>query len=141
VTDAPYSHELKLGDSMAPLTFTVTRVWNQQFCLAQDDFDPRYLVNHDGQPPQVHPGLLLSMSANTKSPSFRLAPGTGSVLARQTCRFVHPATVEQELTVKFDVVEVYERNNRRFQVVESTVTDAGGRVNLRRQSHLTFVNT
>ena len=141
MSEAPYSHELKLGDSMAPLSFFVTRVWNQQFCLAQDDFDQRYLADENGRPPYVHPGLLLSMSANTKSPSFRLAPGTGSVLARQTCRFLHPATVDQELTVKFDVVDVYERNNRRFQVVESTVTDAAGRINLRRQSHLTFVNT
>ncbi|MBI4192260.1 MAG: MaoC family dehydratase [Betaproteobacteria bacterium] len=133
-----FAHELVTGDTLDPLSFTVTPEWNQQYCYAQEDFDPRYLAGRDAGSAEVHPTLLLSMSAYTKSPSFRLAPGTGSIMGEQSCTFLSPAAVGKRLDVTFHVVATYEKRDRRFEVVESTVTDEDGTLILRRESHLTF---
>ena len=76
-----FAHELEPGDEYAPLEFVVTGEMNQQFMFAQEDFDPRYFDRGDDRTARVHPSVLLQMAANTKSPSFKLAPGTGSILS------------------------------------------------------------
>lgn len=133
-----FAQDLETGDALAPLSFTVTPEWNQQYCYAQEDFDPRYTGSLTGTPAEVHPTLLLSMSANTKSPGFRLAPNTGSILSEQSCRFFHPAHVGKRIDVAFRVTRIYEKQDRRRHVVESTVTDEDGTLVLRRESHLIF---
>ncbi|MBI3939005.1 MAG: hypothetical protein HY323_18690 [Betaproteobacteria bacterium] len=129
-----FAQDLETGDALAPLSFTVTPEWNQQYCYAQEDFDPRYT----GTPAEVHPTLLLSMSANTKSPGFKLAPDTGSILSEQLCRFFHPAHVGKRIDVAFRVTRIYTKQEKRFHVVESTVTDEEGTLILKRESHLIF---
>ena len=133
-----FAHELTTGDILEPLSFTVTPEWNQQYCYAQEDFDQRYIVGCEGRSPEVHPTLLLSMSAYTKSLSFKLAPGTGSIMGEQSCSFFNVAAVGKRIDVDFRVVETYERRSRLFRIVESTVTDEDGTLILRRQSHLTI---
>ena len=133
-----FAHELEIGDTLAPLSFTVTPEWNQQYCYAQEDFDPRYTGSLADQPAEVHPTLLLSMSANTKSPSFRLAPNTGSILGEQHCHFFRPARVGRRIDVAFRITDIHTRHDKRFHVVESTVTDEDGTLILRRKSHLIF---
>ena len=133
-----FAQDLQVGDTLAPLSFTVTPEWNQQYCYAQEDFDPRYTGAASNEPAEVHPTLLLSMSANTKSPSFRLAPGTGSILGEQHCRFFHPARVGKRIDVAFRITDIHTRRDKRFHVVESTVTDEDGTLILRRESHLIF---
>ena len=86
----------------------------------------------------MHPTLLLSMSANTKSPSFILAPDTGSILGEQLCQFFEPARLGKRLDVAFRVTDIHTRQDKRFHVVESTVTDEDGVLILRRESHLIF---
>ena len=82
-----YSHELKPGDTYDPLTFVITPELNQQFLFALENFHPRYIEERDGLPPLVHPVILLHHTPRTRSPSYRLAPGMGSVFARDRTRF------------------------------------------------------
>ncbi|MEX2644349.1 MAG: MaoC family dehydratase [Acetobacterales bacterium] len=133
-----HAHSLVAGDSFEPLSFSVSAELNQQYLLAQEDFDRRYIVGVGGRPPQVHPALLLSMSAHTKSPDFVLAPGTGSIMARQESRFLAPAFVGSTLSVSWTVVEVYEKRGRPYQVTESVVVDEAGETLLVRRSHLIY---
>ena len=133
-----FAHALEVGDVYAPLEFTVSPEFNEQYLFAQKDYDPRYLGADPAAPAEVHPTLLLAMSANTKSPSFQLAPGTGSILAEQRCRFHNPAYVGKRLRVDWRVVETYEKRGRRYQVMETRLSDEDGRDILVRRSHLVY---
>jgi acyl dehydratase len=135
--DQKYAHELTLGDSYAPLEFSVSPELNQQFLYAQEDFDQRY-IGEDGTRAEVHPALLLQMSANTKSTSFRLAAGTGSILASARVRFHNPAFVGSLLRVEWMVTEVYRKRGRRYYVMVAEMMDGDGRKILTRDLHLTF---
>lgn len=133
-----FAHELEPGDEYAPLEFVVTHEMNQQFMFAQEDFDPRYLDHSDGKTALVHPSILLQMAANTKSPSFRLAPGTGSILSEAETTFMAPVTVGVRLTVNWRVTRAYEKRGRRYYVMLATITDEAGARVLERTLHLTI---
>ena len=133
-----FAHELAPGDACASLEFTVSPSLNQQILYAQEDFDPRYTGDGDGSPAEVHPALLLQMSANTRSPSFKLAPGTGSLLAEATVHFHTPATVGTALRVDWMVTGEYEKRGRRYCIMEARMTTGDGRPVLTRELHLTF---
>ncbi len=133
-----FAHELEPGDECAPLELVVSPELNQQYLFAQEDFDPRYLAPSASGPAEAHPALLLSLSSNTKSPSFRLAPGTGSIGAEDVVEFLVPARVGRMLRVTFRVVETYEKRGRDYQVTESLVTDEDGTAILRRWIHVTY---
>ena len=135
---AKYAHELEPGDEYAPLEFTVTPEMNQQFLFAQEDFDPRYVVDHNGAPPLVHPSILLQMAANTKSPSFRLAPGTGSILAEADTQYLSEVRVGTKLIVRWRVTERYEKRGRRYYVMIAEIDDEHGTAILKRSLLLTF---
>lgn len=134
-----FAHELNPGDECAPLEITVSPELNEQFLFAQQDFHPRYLSSPDGSQGYVHPTFLLQMSANTKSPSFRLAPGMGSILAESATEFRHPVAVGTRVRIEWKVVEVYEKRGRRYQVMRARVLDSEGVEVLRRDLHLTFL--
>ena len=135
-----FAHELTPGDVCAPLEFTVSPAINQQILYAQEDFDARYTGDH-GSPAEVHPALLLQMSANTRSPSFKLAPGTGSVLAAATVRFHKPARVGATLRVDWTVTGEYEKRGRRYYIMEARMNERDGPPILTRELHLTFPGT
>ena len=137
-TTAKYAHELEPGDEYAPLEFVVTPEMNQQFLFAQEDFDARYVEGDGGAPPLVHPSILLQMAANTKSPSFRLAPGTGSVLAEAGTEFLAAVGIGTKLTVRWRVTERYEKRERRYYVMIAEIEDERGTPILKRSLHLTF---
>jgi acyl dehydratase len=129
-----FADELTPGDEYEPLEFTATAEMNQQILFAQEDFDPRFISGK----PLVHPALLLQMAANTKSPSFRLAPGTGSILAEARTEFLGPVTVGTKLRVTWRVTQEYEKRGRRYYVMVAETTDENGALALRRDLHLTF---
>ena len=133
-----FAHELEPGDEYAPLEFEVTNEMNQQFMFAQEDFDPRYLDHGDGRPARVHPSILLQLAANTKSPSFKLAAGTGSILSEAETTFIAPVTVGARLTVNWRVTRAYEKRGRRYHVMLATITDEAGARVLERTLHLTI---
>jgi hypothetical protein len=133
-----FAHELEPGDEYAPLEFAVTAEMNQQFLFAQEDFDPRYLAGHAGRPALVHPAILLQMAANTKSPSFKLAPGTGSILAEADTTFHSAVSIGTKLVVRWRVTERYEKRGRSYYVMLAEIADEHGTPVLRRALHLAF---
>ena len=137
--EAPFAHELRSGDAYASLRFTVSAELNQQFLFALEDFAPEYLGSDKGRA-IVHPVVLLHMSARTRSPSFRLAPGTGSVFARDVAKFERPAYVDEALEVRWTVRNVYMRKDRLYQALETIVVSVDdGKAVLRREAHSLFL--
>ena len=129
-----FAHELEPGDEYESLEFVATAEMNQQILFAQEDFDRRY-VEGDAL---VHPAFLLQMAANTKSPSFRLAPGTGSILSEAETEFVSSVPVGTRLRVTWRVTREYEKRGRRYYVMLAEIADAQGATVLRRDLHRTF---
>lgn len=124
-----------VGYEFAPFEFLVTLELNQQYCYAQEDFNPRYLEETKEGPPMVHPGLLLNMSNSTRSPSYHIEPGAGGLHARDETFFLHPARVGKKLRVTWKVVEKYEKRGRPYNRIETHVHDEDGVEILRRFSH------
>jgi acyl dehydratase len=135
--EPPFAHELRPGDTYAPLRFHVSDALNQQFLFALADFNPDYVGSPQARA-IVHPVLLLHMSARTRSPSFRLAPGTGSVFAKDVARFSRPALVDETLIVDWSIREVYEKRGRIYQALDTRVTTVEGDVVLQRDAHSLF---
>src|SRR5258705_12376785 len=98
-----FAHELEPGDEYAPLEFVVTKYMNQQFLFAQEDFEPRYLSSKEDGVALVHPTILLQMTANTKSPSFKLAAGSGSKLSESETACAKQEAICPTLTVRWRV--------------------------------------
>ncbi len=135
---AKFVHELEPGDECAPLEFCVSAELNQQFMFAQEDFDRRYIDGVDGRAPLVHPTILLQMAADTRSPSYKLAPGTGSILAKAEEEFLEPVAIGTNLIVNWRVTDRYEKRGRHYHVMRAEMKDDKGTVVLRRTLHLTF---
>ena len=134
-----FAHEMEVGDAYEPLEFMITHEINQQFLFALEDFDPQYVNADDSGAALVHPVLLLHMSARTRSPSFRLAPNTGSIFAREHVEFLSPARVGQRLRVNWRIAEAYEKRGRPYQRIAIAVDDADdGTPIIRREMHDTF---
>jgi len=131
-----FAHELEPGDEYEPLEFTASAETNQQILFAQEDFDARFI----GGDALVHPALLLQMAANTKSPSFRLAPGFGSILSEAETEFLHDVHVGAKLRVTWRVTKEYEKRGRRYYVMVAEIVDEAGAVAVRRDLHLTFIH-
>ncbi len=137
-TTEKFADDLEPGDRYESLEFVVTPELNQQMLFAQADFDPRYIEASDSHPPIVHPALLTQMSANTKSPGFRLKPGTGSIVGEEFVEFLGPAYLDRKIRVDWEVVNAYEKRGRNYYVMEARMTDSAGAQILRREMHLTF---
>ncbi len=137
-TTEKFADELEPGDRYESLEFVVTPELNQQMLFAQEDFDTRYIEARDSHPPIVHPAVLMQMSANTKSPSFRLKPKTGSILGEEVIEYLGTAYLDRKLRVEWEVVKAYEKRGRNYYVMEARITDADGAQILKRELHLTF---
>jgi hypothetical protein len=127
---------MRPGDSYTPLRFRISAETNEQYLFALADYGPQYLGG--GGLAQVHPVLLLHMSARTRSPSFRLAPGMGSVFAKDRVSFRRPAFVDEWLEVAWTIREVYERKGRLYQGLDTRVLNADGDIIVHRDAHSVF---
>ena len=134
-----FAHELQAGDEFAPLEFTVTPELNQQFLFALEIFERRYWEASTAGPPLVHPVVFLHHSPRTRSPSFRLAPGMGSVFARDRAQFLNPGRVHQRFRVTWQILAAYEKRGRMFQDYRAEIVDAHGVPILRRDMSSAFV--
>ncbi len=137
-SEPKYAHEMEEGDEYEPLEFTITPEINQQFLFALEDFDPQYIDGDEAGAALVHPVLLLHMSARTRSPSFRLAPDSGSIFAREHVEFLNPARVGQRLRAGWRVAETYEKRGRRYQRIAIAIDAKDGTPIIRREMHDTF---
>jgi acyl dehydratase len=135
--DLRYAHELGAGEGYASLRFRIPAEVNQQYLFALEAYASEYL-GAPGARAVVHPVLLLHMSARTRSPSFRLAPDTGSVFAQDSVTFRRPAFVDEWLDVHWRIRDVYERKGRLYQALDTQVTTADGAAVLSRDAHSVF---
>lgn len=135
----PYAHELKAGDTYVSLDFSVSADLNQQFLYAVEDYNPIYLEGCDGNPPIVHPAVLMYFSPRTRSPSFRQRADMGSAMARDSAEYFGPAYVGRPLRIDWRVTNTYEKREKIYQDYIAEVVDAGtGAVLLRRAMASTF---
>jgi hypothetical protein len=128
----------KPGHEFEPLEFVVTPELNQQYLYAEEDFSPIYLEATSEGPPIVHPGLLLNMSNDSRSPSFSLPPGMAGLHARDETFFYNPARVGKRLRVTWKVVDTYEKRGRPYKIVECSVRDEDGVKIMNRLTHVTL---
>ena len=136
--DRKPADQMDVGDEFEPLEFTITPELNQQYLFAVEDYHPRYLGGGDGGQSLVHPALLLNFSNTTRSPSYVVSPGLGTLHAGEETRFVRPATVGDTLRVTWRVVDRYEKRGRVYHVREAVVVDGTGRTVLVRRLTSTY---
>lgn len=136
--EGKFAHELVAGDEYAPLEFVVNEDYNQQMLFAVEDYNPIYLEGRHGQPPVVHPVLLMQMSPRTRSPSYRQAPGMGSAFARDHSVYLGAAHVGTTLRVTWKVHKTYEQRGKIYQDYTAWIRDAAGRDILKRDMSSTF---
>jgi len=112
-----FSDQLKIGEKYEPLELTVSRDLNHQFLKALDSTDSRYEE-------LVHPGLLVNFCSITQSPSFALDQGIATVAAKFETIFHLPIKLNSRLTIEWNVIDVYERRSRLYQVCGVRVKNA-----------------
>lgn len=126
------ANALAVGDELEPFEFVVTPELNEQYLYAEEDYHPRYWREADAGPPMVHPGLLLNMSNNTRSPSYFLLPGWGGLHAGEEAFFVNPARVGKKLTVTWKIIDTYAKRGKPYQKIDTWIVDEDGVRILRR---------
>jgi hypothetical protein len=129
-----------VGEEFQPLEFIVTPELNQQFLYGEEDYHPRYYEEVESGPPWVHPGLLLNMSNNTRSPSFHLPPGWAEIHAAEETEYFNPARVGKQLRITWEVVEAFEKRGRPWHVLDILIVDEDGVRILRRKMTNTFAS-
>lgn len=134
-----FAHEMELGDAYAPLEIEITPEYHQQYLYAAQDFDARYVTGLYGNPPEVHAAMILNLSSLTRSPSFKVAENTGTVMAETECRFFNPAYVGSILTCTYEITDIFEKRGRDYQTVTTEMTDDAGRVILKRHTHVAIM--
>jgi hypothetical protein len=132
------AHLMQVGEEFEPLTFTVTPELNQQYLYAEEDYHSRYIDHTEAGHPIVHPGLLLNMSNNTRSPSFYLPPEWAEIHASEDTTYLNPARVGKELRVTWKVVDAYTKKGRYWHVLDILIVDEDGMEILRRRMTNTF---
>lgn len=75
---------------LEPFEFTVSDQVQGQYLEALEDYHLRYVLSHQGISPVIHPGVLLSHSNATRSPSFG-GPNTRWIHMREQTHFTASA--------------------------------------------------
>lgn len=138
MSEEKFAHEMRVGDQYAPLTFRVSPSMNEQYLFSIQDYDPRYWASEKDEPALVHPVLLLQMSPRTRSPSWNLAPGMGSILGRETTEFTGTGRIGEEFRIEWTVLDIYEKRGRPYHNTETKIFGGDGRLIMRRELHSTF---
>lgn len=114
--------QLSVGDRYSPYEFTVSKVLNDQYLFAMEDYDPRYFgLSGPVDACTVHPSALLNTANITKSASHYALPGSHSMFAQDQLAFFSPARVNEPLRVDCFVTEVYEKRGRSWHSVEAVI--------------------
>jgi acyl dehydratase len=123
----------RVGDRYKPYYFTVDKPLNDQYLFALEDYDPMYTGGvGNGRPAMVHPGVLLSSSNISRSPSYFSPPGTHAMFSRDLITFLSPANIGEELRMDCTVTDVFEKRGRSWFVTEALIRGSDGRVSIRR---------
>jgi len=134
------AHLMRVGEEFEPLEFIVTPEMNQQYLYAEEDFNPRYIESTENGQPLVHPGLLLNMSNNTRSPSFYLPPGWGEIHAKEETEYLNPGRVGKKFRITWKVIEAFEKRGRPWHLLDILIVDEDGVLIMRRKMTNTFAS-
>ncbi len=134
------AHLMEVGEEFEPLEFIVTPELNQQFLYGEEDYHPRYIEGSGSRPPLVHPGLLLNMSNNTRSPSFQLPDGWAEIHAVEETEYLNPAKVGKKIRITWKVIEAYQKRGRPWHILDILLVDEDGVKILRRKMTNTFAS-
>ncbi len=126
------------GESYEPLTFVVAEEYNEQYVFAQTDYSERYLPS-PGKEAQAHPGLLMQMLSNTRSPSYWIPGGIGAILGSAQTKFLRPAYVGREYKVTWTVTQIYPKREKQYHEITATMYDSAGDPVMERKLHVTYV--
>jgi acyl dehydratase len=87
---------------LEPFKFAVGEETQGLYLEALEDYHMRYVIGQSRARPVVHPGILLSHSNATKSPSFG-GPNTHWIHMREETRFAASAHLDDEIVVKWRI--------------------------------------
>lgn len=122
-----------IGKPLRPLAVRVSAGAAQR--LATDDLgidNPRYLSDAD---PAVHPYFLAGRMAPLTRHNFTYGP---TIHVRSQIQHLAEARSDQEITVGATIVEVYDRNDHWYQVLDGAVTASAQDGELARIRHHTI---
>lgn len=125
------SDQLKVGEKYKTLELKITKDLNDQFLKSLDCLEDRFQEF-------IHPGLLFNFCSITKSPSFSLEAGIAAVAAKFESVFHQAVKVNSRLKIQWEVVDVYERRSRTYQVCDVTIWDSDNLVMERKLTN-TFI--
>ena len=126
--------DMEPGDFFDQFEFTVTPELNQQYCFAEEDFHPRYIIGEGSERPMAHPGFMLNMSNSSKSSSHLMPPGFMGLQAGEDNEFIGPMYVGEHLKVTWQIAETWEDHGRKFRLTDTKVVGEDGALRLRRLS-------
>lgn len=127
-----YTNELKIGDKLETLHLKVTRELNKQFCEALDCKNAIYKN-------VVHPALLINFSNVPKSPSYKLDKGFAAIHTHADIIINDFGVIDQTFDINWTVVDIYEKRNKTYQIMEVMV-NCGDKNIIRRRSTNIYVN-
>ncbi|MCF8070589.1 MAG: hypothetical protein K9L30_18570 [Desulfobacterales bacterium] len=128
-----YSDELNIGDKYETLKVKISRPLNLQFLNSLGSSNDERFDAH------VHPGVLFNFCSITQSPSFKLEDGLAAVGAKFETVFYNPLRIEETYIIDWEVIDVYEKRSRTFQVCKVIVRDASDAVVMKRKITNTFI--
>ncbi len=117
--------------SLEPLEFTISEEIQGQYLEALQDYHLRYVMGRRETRPIVHPGIILSHSNATRSPSFG-GPNTQWIHLREQTRFAAAAHLDDVLVVRWHVAGHESRLGRTLTRVWCRVTRRDGLLILER---------
>lgn len=110
---------------LEPFEFTISEQVQSQYLEAMEDYHLRYLLAPAGRTPLIHPGILLSYSNATRSPSFG-GPNTRWIHLREQTHFCAPARLSQPLVTDWRVEDHEPWFGRTLARVCSTISTCDG---------------
>lgn len=116
---------------LEPFEFTVSDQVQGQYLEALEDYHLRYVLSHQSIPPVIHPGILLSHSNATRSPSLN-GPNTRWIHIREQSHFTASARLTDGLVARWRIEEHEPWFGRALTRVSCAVTRRDGVVVLER---------
>lgn len=103
VRESPIESPTYVGP-LEPFEFVVSDQLQAHYLEALQDYHLRYVLSRPGVPPVIHPGILLSQSNATRSPSFT-GPNTRWLHMREQTHFTALAHLGDTLIVRWRIEE------------------------------------
>jgi len=133
-------HIMEPGEDLGFLEIDITAELNQQYLYAEEDYHLRYIEKSEFGQPIAHPGLLLNMSNNTKSPSYYIDPRFAGLHIQEEVEFINPVEVGKKIRITWNLVDSFYKRERICKVIGAKIEDEAGKEIINRKSTVTFAS-